>query len=94
MCKFVRFVGLILLPLQGDLFGWALLPRALPRADVYNPYRVLGNLKEWEEITTCNSRGKTTSFDGIGKKFPNAFEKILTNYITRNLRSFISGEIV
>ena len=40
LCRFVRFVGLILLPLQGDLFGWALLPRALPRAAVFNPYRV------------------------------------------------------
>ena len=38
-------------------------------------------------------QGKTTSFDGIRKKFPNSFEKVLANYITRNLRSFISGEI-
>ena len=86
-------MGLILLPLQGDLFGWAFLPRALPRADIFNPYRVLGNLKEWEEITTCNSRGKTTSFDVIGKKFPNTFKKILTSNSIKNSDHSLSGEI-
>ena len=40
LCKFVRFVGDILLPLQGDLLVCVQLPRALPRADIHNPYRV------------------------------------------------------
>ena len=73
----MRFVGLILLPLQGDLFGWALLPRALPRADIFNPYRVLGNIKEWEEITTCDSRERQPLLMGLGRSFQMHLRKFL-----------------
>ena len=77
------------MPLQGDLLGCALLPRALPRADVFNPYRVFQPDTRMVRDYDLQQQGKTTSFDGSRKKFPNLFEKVLTNCITRNLYSFL-----
>ena len=94
LCKFVRFVGLILLPLQGDLFGWALLPRALPRADVFNPYRVLGNLKRLRPVTAGE---RQRLLMGLGRSFQmhlRKFLRITSQGISDHSYRVKSGKIV